>query len=416
MYKCMCNWAECSNWTNALASSKDHQYLGSIARLRYATLKGKITRLASESDAKGKHKLSEKVGLLTKYRKVALKHLAVKRPSSFSHSGDIYIARHHFPHSYLRTNPNCVYSATISKDLAQSLDIGTLPSDRVNVANKERREYFFVPNVTKSSVKSLVDMVVHGKGLGRKSRTKNRTLSQSPSAPKIPWSAPKLTTANIMIPEVTPLVCNPLTSQNVDDATATNLRLEEINECTEEISNVNSYILPVTELVKKISCMVQAAVKSGNTGLDGSSQQGLSGRSLTKHLNVEIGGNIHFSNIVYLLSNFHGCYETINLTTRPTIYLHWCVGSGDNHSKLVENTKCTKALLSLRRGSNTKCTECENRRRNDNKIIAKKQKNGHKRIMPDSRCPITALSPDSQKKRLKKNSKEKIRVWVAVQI
>ena len=147
----MCNWAECSNWTKVLASSLEHQHLGSIARLRYGTLQINIDRAATATDTKAKQKYQEKIRLLTEYRKVVLKHLGVPvgQLSSFSVGRDIYIARHHFPHTYLRTNPKCVYFAPIPEDLAQTLGIGTLPMDKFNVANYDKREYFLVPNVKK---------------------------------------------------------------------------------------------------------------------------------------------------------------------------------------------------------------------------------------------------------------------------
>ena len=137
-------------------------------------------------------------------------------------------------------------------------------------------------------------------------------------------------------------------------------------------------------------------------GPDGISHPDVSGHSLIKHLIAEMGKNIHFSNLVKLLSDFHGYSETISLTSQPSVYLLWCVGSGDDdiNQYPVRNTKCTKAVLSLRRGANSKCRVCEYRHRNCNRKESQKQMSGHKRIMPESKCPITHLSPDSRKKRL----------------
>ena len=230
MYKCMCNWTECSNWTKVLARSKDHQHLGSIARLRFVTLQTNIDRAATEADAKVKQKHQEKVLLLTKYRKVVLKHLGVGQPSTFSANQDIYIARHHFPHTYLRTNQKCVYFAPIPEDLARTLGIGTLPRDKLNVANYDKRKYFLVPNVKKGGVKSVMDMLVRGKGLNRKSRVNNRTWFQTPLAKMTPSAVKRIAAihevsggaihkvsggalrdeSDITMPEVTPLVSNSL--------------------------------------------------------------------------------------------------------------------------------------------------------------------------------------------------------------
>ena len=273
MYTCMCNWAECSNWTKVLASSLEHQHLGSIARLRYGTLQINIDRAATATDTKAKQKYQEKIRILTEYRIVVLKHLGVGQLSIFSGGRDIYIARHHFPHTYLRTNPNCSYYAPIPEDVAQTLGIGILPRDKVNVANYDKREYFLVPNVKKGDVKSMVDMLMHGKGLDRKSRANNRTCFQTPPAktilsavyPKAVRVTVKVSggaihkvagaalreESDITMREITPLASNSFHLQQNTDAnvTATNLHLEDDNELPEETCNLNSYTLPVTDLV-----------------------------------------------------------------------------------------------------------------------------------------------------------------------
>ena len=86
---------------------------------------------------------------------------------SFSIGRDINITRHYFLHIYLSANPKCVYFASIPEDMAQTLDIGILPSNKGNVANFVKREYFLAPNTKKGNVKSVVDML-HRKGRNRK--------------------------------------------------------------------------------------------------------------------------------------------------------------------------------------------------------------------------------------------------------
>jgi len=323
--------------------SEDHKYLAPIARLRYDIIKKYSKILETCTEDKKRQELTRKIKLVESFRKNVFKHLGIKRSQQQSlENKDIYVARHHFPHSYMmEKSTKCNVSEPITKEKAQSLGIGTLPHDKANLATKGSEPpyietYFLSPNVGKVTVEGVIKSIGGSSTCKRYNDRINRQLFQTPPTKK------------------------------AISMSVTNGETLKEKETVEE-NEIHTYLYPVPVLMEKLQSIVEYEIKSSEC------RNKSSGAILTEPLNIALARNVHFKNISMLLSRIYKNRNGSKIPTNPELHLMFCNGSVD-----TSNTYCSNVIVSLNELQNPRCYECLRRGKNSKRRVVGRNANIHK--------------------------------------
>jgi len=289
--KCCCSWDECGKWCQILRDSDEREYkdLGTISRVT----------LGQEN-------------LPHSYLKCASKHLQFDA-SKYKNNKYLYVAKHHFPHEYVRDKKSLKITKPITKEQANLHGITTFDDTNIAVkgTNTQPTTYFLAPVVTKSTVKRLIDNIMIGGGDRQKRACKRRREKDTVT---ITTTKPAAGDEACILPSI-----------------------------TDPVTSITQYCPPVESLKDLIRRIVICETKKMESS-DGYT------------LNKKLQENEHFRNISTLWKDFHKYTGHLELGSNQYIYM--CKGNEKDCQKtIVYKTKCKANFTIL-------CATCQKSRRN----------------------------------------------------
>ncbi|GFH57354.1 hypothetical protein CTEN210_13830 [Chaetoceros tenuissimus] len=338
---CVCDWKECSDWTEVFKQSSKYEKLGDLVCIKLGN-----------QNKSNESKYNEKKKMFENYLKVLCAHLKIDY-KCVSDRTQVWVAKHHFPWTPILKDEIRYFSTPISLEKARNYGIGVVP-DRRNIAIESKRgnKYFFVPNVAKNAVKKLADELAGGHINYRAARVQSRS---TPAKSTIADNH-----QNMVSPQPDVM----------------------------KVSKIRDYIAPISTLTQMLEFIVDSHLSdiSADNPYD------------SDKFNSSLHANLHYSNISKLLKDFYRCKGSVFVKKESEMAVYYCKGIGDE-------SKCMKTVFykKLRKGIVPLCLECKKEERKDKKRSTRKRKAGDAWAEHDSKVNITVLSPGSRAKRLRQN-------------